>query len=266
MKKSVLRGQVLFLFGVIIGPHVCQAPNAAATIKEQTAPDMTSLVVVIQVSEFSEDNLLKLANKYLSRSERTKLLQVGFYTDSEVAHDSLGKTEYHVSYQQWRLEFERRALDKLKPAAVLLKYGDSATIRIRFADGHNSEVRIAGENVFHPVIGGLTFEILHVSFVDQGYGSEKKLTPHFYLKSTRKISPKEAEVFARDFLHVVGIPNPVIHFRQDGWFLFSTFYPWINPFSDQATPPTLEETARSVEFLCRPAEEQACFQVSPGTV
>jgi len=45
--------------------------------------------------------------------------------------------------------------------------------------------------------------------------------------------------------------------KQDGWFIFSTFYPWINPFSDQGTPPTLEETARSAEFLCRPAEEQA---------
>jgi len=237
----------------------------AVPVEELRGQDMASSAVVIPLTQFNDEVLLQLATEYLSRFQGVRLLQIGIYTDDNTARDSKGKTAFHVTYDYWKREFEKRAKRKSICAAVLLKYGNSATLRIRHADGEIKEIKIADDNAFHPALGGLTLHLLHVSFVNQGFGDAKQLIPHFYFSLPKKISPDEAEMLAKAFLVVLGVSTATLNFREDEWYIFDTFYPWLNPFTKAETPPTPKEAAKSVEFLCTPAREVACFQSSRGT-
>ena len=261
MTKKLLCLFFLLVFCLCKG----QAQDTTATIKEQHAPEMASFVVIVPVTEFREDNLRKLANEYLGRSQTVKLLNVGMFTERAPAYDSLGKTTYHISYDVWKEEFEKRAQDKSERAAVLLKCGNSATLRIRNLNGEIEEIKIAGENAFHPTVAGVALDILHVSFVDQGFGDARELTAHFYVKVPKRITPKEASELAKSFFDTLGLSNVTLHLREDDLFIFDPFYPWMNPFTKSETPPSLKDTARSAQFLCSPRQEGTCFQSALGS-
>jgi hypothetical protein len=42
----------------------------------------------------------------------------------------------------------------------------------------------------------------------------------------------------------VDIPNATQAFREDEWFVFDSFYPWMNPFRKSEPPPTLKDPQR----------------------
>jgi hypothetical protein len=85
----------------------------------------------------------------------------------------------------WKSEFEARKQKNSLRAAELLKYGDSASLRIRYSDGRIEEIEIVGRNVFRPVINGVALHLLHVSFSRQGFGNPKQVVPHFYFSISK---------------------------------------------------------------------------------
>ncbi len=261
MKGTVLRLSLLFL----AGPYICNVQDTATPIEEQKATAMASTLLVIPASDFKDDVLFHLATKYLSQYRNLELVQIAIYTDANLARDSKGKTTFHVTYEYWKREFEERARNKSICAAVVLKYGNSASLRIRHVDGQIKEIKIAGDNVFHPVVEGVALDLVHVSFTYQGFGDASQLTAHFYLTLPRRITSKEATRLAKSFFDRLGISNVDLNLREDGWFIFDTFYPYMNPFSKEERPPTLQEAAKSVEFLCTPQQDDGCFQWSLGT-
>jgi|SRR6267142_247511 len=243
----------------------CYAQAIPEPVEEQKGHGIISSVFVVPVSEFNDDTLPRLAAQYLSRHQQVKLLQVGFYTDERTAWDFRGKSIDHISYEYWKKEFKKRVKEKSIRAATLLKCGNSATLRIRHSDGEIKEIKINGDNAFHPIEEGIALNLLHVNFVDQGFGDASQLTAHFYLILPKRITAKEARRLAKSYFDTLGVSNVVLHFREDEWFVFDSFYPWMNPFTKAETPPTLKETAKSVQFLCTPAQDDACFQTSMGT-
>jgi len=261
MKKTAL-SLVLVFFA---DSYKCDAQDVAVPIEEQKAPAMASTLLVISAAEFKDDVLLQLARKYLSEYRNLKLVQIGIYTDASLAYASKGKTTFHVTYEYWKREFEEREQNKSICAAVVLKYGNSASLRIRHADGQIKEIGIVGTNVFHPALDGVALNLLHVSFVNQGFGNDEHLTAHFYFTLPERIDSKEATRLAKSFFDTLGISNVTFNLREDGWFIFDTFYPYMNPFSKEETPPTLKEAAKSAEFLCTPQQDDGCFQWSLGT-
>jgi hypothetical protein len=225
---------------------------------------MLSALFVLPSSKFTDRSLLDMAKEYLHRHEHVKLIQVGFYTDEEAASDSRGKSIDHVSYGLWKVEFEKRAQMKPVRAGVLLKYGSYATLKVHDADGNTRELSIDGESAFHPFVGGVALDLLHVGFAKQGFGAANKLTAHFYFTIPRKMSSKEARSIAESFFRIVDVRGVVVHFREDEWFIFDPFYPWNNLFLKAKAPPTLDDAAKSVEFLCKPSQGDACYQTSLG--
>jgi hypothetical protein len=233
-------------------------------IEEQETDGLASYVVVVPADEFRKDDLLRLANEYLRRYGKLKLLNVGIYTDSATADDSAGKKMFDFTYGVWMSEFETRKQNNSMCAAELLKYGGAATLRIRYSDGRIEEVAITDGNVFHPAVNGMALNLLHVSFARQGFGNAKQLIPHFYFRVSKKLTAQEAGIIAKSILRTSGASKLEVHLRQDEWFIFDAYYPWMNPFSQTDAPPTETEAAQSVEYLCKPAEEQACYQSSVG--
>jgi len=235
------------------------------TVERQVADGLASYTVVIPADQFKRDRLIELARQYLERYNGIELLNVGFYIDRGAARDSMGKTMVHFTYQQWKDEFNRRKDNHLLSAAEVLKYGGAATLRIRHSDGHIEEIEITGKNVFHASVGSSTLNLLQVTLVGQGLGGSKQLTPHFYFSIPSKITPEEAAALSKSILRASGLSKMEIRIRQDEWFIFDRSYPWRNPFSPVETAPSESEAAESAEFICKPAENQTCYQSSVGT-
>ena len=235
-----------------------------AAFKESIGESLASYTVVIPATEFKKTALIQLAEEYLAKNKELKLVQVGIFSDKDQARDSLGKGIFDFSYDIWRTEFDRRKKEKEQAAAVLLKYGANATLRIKYADGRTEEVTIAGKDAFHPQVNNVTLSLLQVSLVDQGFGINKKLTPHFYFVVPRTITTDEATALAKSIIQRVGIPRAVVHFREDEWFIFDAHYPWVNPFATAELLPSESEVAKSSEFLCRSSDTEACYQTSTG--
>src|SRR5271165_7195882 len=118
---------------VFSSPCTAQLP---VPVREQNGDGMLSALFVLPSNKFTDGTLLELAKEYLHRHEHVKLIQVGFYTDEEAASDSRGKSIDHVSYDRWKVEFEKRAQKKSVRAGVLLKYGNYATLKVHDEDGN----------------------------------------------------------------------------------------------------------------------------------
>lgn len=103
-------------------------------IDKQEAPGLASYSLVIPVDEFKKESLLRLSNQFLHRYEKLKLLNVGIYTDNTTASNSAGKGKFDFTYGVWKSEFEARKQKNSLRVAALLKYGDSASLRIRYSE------------------------------------------------------------------------------------------------------------------------------------
>jgi hypothetical protein len=231
---------------------------------ERKADGFASYTVVIPATEFNKESLIHIADEYLVRNEKLELMQVGIFTDKQQAQDFGGKGVSHFSYDTWKTEVEKRKEEQKQGAAVLLKYGIGAALRIKYSDGRIEELVISGQDAFHPRLDNVTARLLQVSFVDQGFGKSKQLTPHFYLVIPSKISAEQATALAKSFISIVRIPRIEIHLREDEWFIFDSHYPWINPFTQTVVPATEADAAKSIEFLCRSPEKEPCYESSSG--
>jgi hypothetical protein len=244
--------------------HTNWARTDYRIIEKQEAAGLASYLLVVPVDEFKKEDLLRLSNQFLHRYEKLKLLNVGIYTDTATASDSAGKGKFDFTYGVWKSEFETREEKNSLRAAELLKYGGSASLRIRYSDGRIEEIEIVGRNVFRPVINGVALHLLHVSFPRQGFGNARQVVPHLYFSVSKTPTLQDAGIIATSIFRTSGAKKIKVHLRQDGWFIFDAYYPWMNPFAEPGPPPTETEAARSAEFLCNPAEEQTCYQSSVG--
>jgi len=260
LKKIVCA--LLIYFALCACPGLSQVK--ARVISGQRTDGFGSYLLVIPSNEFRKDELLQLAKRYLRRYSNINLLQVGIYVDRETAADSRGKHIDHYSFDMWKREFASGKQKKSLCAAELLKYGTAATLRIRYPDAKIEEIVITGENVFHPIVSGVAFNLLHMTVVFQGFSTARELMPMLYFSTSKGLTAEDAEAFAKTFLRMSGASRLKIYMRQDEWFISDSFYPWNNPFSAAEAPPSEAEAARSDEFLCAPAEKQACYQSHVG--
>lgn len=252
----------LWLFLILsVYPSSTLAQAKTRVVAEQRADGLASYRLVIPAADFNKKTLLELARKYLTDNAEVNLLQVGVYTEESAARDSAGKEIFDITYGVWQKEFERRMLRNTFPAAELLKYASSSTLRVRFPDGQSEEIAISGVSAFHREIDNCELSLLHVSISPRGFGKGKHLVPSFYFEMKRRVALAEAGVVAKSFARLVGVSNPEIHLREDEWFVFDAGYPWVNPFVRSGSPPSEAEVAKSAEFVCRPTEEEACYQI-----
>ncbi len=261
-----MRNTLSVLFVLISA--MCSPPTPATVkatlVARQKADGLAFYLLSIPKTEFKKDVLLQLATDYVSANGGVNLLQVGVFTEKKVALDFMGKNVFDITYGLWKSEFEDRIRERRFGAAILLKYGPSATLRIRYPDGKIEEIPIFGQNAFKPVVNSLLLNLLHVSFVDQGFGKGKRLVPHLYIQVPQSATSEEAEAFAKSIARLIGTPNIEVYLREDNWFIFDAHYPWVNPFVHEELPPTESEAAKSVEFICKPGETEVCYQSSSG--
>jgi hypothetical protein len=257
--KNILSPWLFLLLSIY--PSLTLAQVKMRLVAEERADGLASFTVIIPTADFSKTTLLELANKYLSENPGIKLLQLGIYTEDRAAHESAGKQVFDITYGAWHKEVERRTLDNTFPAAELLKYGSSSTLRVRFPGGQLEEIPISGASVFHRKIDNCDLSLLHLSLSRKGFGKGKQLIPIFYFKATRGIKLAEAGVMAETFAHSIAVSKPEIHFREDEWYVFDAAYPWVNPFVHSGSLPSEAEVAKSAEFVCRPGKDETCYQI-----
>ncbi len=229
-------------------------------IEHQEEDGVGTFTVLIPASQFNKESLVNLAKQFLRVYARFSLLDVGIYTDPASVHEFVGAGVTDYTYGIWLREFEARRKRRLPCGAEILKSGTAAGLRIRYYDGRIDEVTIRGRDVFHPVIKGITLDLLHVRCVRQGWGTQARLTPLLYFAVLKNITPREGGAIARSILASSGVPRMSISMRPDGWFMLDPYYPWLNPFRPVDSPPT-EEAKAAWQLLCHPADEQVCSQV-----
>lgn len=259
--------RIVFLLIIDITLNTCSlfAQRGVEVVKHEEADGLVSYTLVIPHREFTKDSLLQLANAYLARFHQASFLNVGIFIDRPTALNSAGKGIDHLSFDWWKHEFENRMQIKSLSAAELLKYGGAATLRIRYGDGHIEEIPVRGKNLFHSTVDGMNLDLLHVTCVFQGFVTNKQLFPILYFRTSKDITFQKAEELAKLIFTKSGVIRMKINFRTDDWFIFDTFYPWLNPFSPAGGPPTEAQAARSAQYLCVLPGVTACYQTSGGT-
>ncbi len=258
-------GLSLCLLWLIVCPFPASATVNPRIVSEQKEGGLASYILIVPEGTFKKADLLKLANKYMTTNAEVQLLQVGIFTAENVAHDFMGKNVFDTTFSVWKTQVENRLTEHTVCAAVLLKYGSSATLKVRYPNGQIEEIIISGANTFQPNLDKLPMHLQHVSFVNEGFGKGKRLVAHFYCTVGSRVSSSEASKLARSLLLLVGTSRIEVHLREDEWFIFDAHYPWVNLFAQTQVPPTESEAKRSVEFLCKPGEKETCYQVSSGT-
>ena len=261
MKKSIL---TMLLATLTSGLYPIAMTTKTHLVSEQKSNGLASYVLVIPSEDFNEDELLRVAHRYMAEKPEVKVLQLGIFTEDKAAHDFMGKNVFDITYALWRANFQDRAKKEIPCAAVLLKYGSSATLKVRYPGGKIQEIAVAGENVFHLVKNNVAVDLQHVSVVNQGFGKSRQLVPHFYFTVANPISQDEATRLAESIRDSIGVPSVVVHLREDQWFIFDAHYPWLNPFARTMTAVSESDAASSIEFLCQPAQRESCYQVSKG--
>lgn len=258
--------KIAFLFTACFVCGVCAglAQTKPKVVDGHVTGELATYALLISSGDFGKDAVLRLADDYLNRCKNIRLLRVGIYSEESTARDSVGKGVTDVTYGWWSREFETRKQRKLSGVAELLKNGVGATLRVRYADGRIEEIKISGENSFHPKVNGTPLSLAHMSVARKGFGGNKQLIPVFYFIVPQGVTLQEARKLAQSLFRVLPISKMEIVIREDEWFIFDANYPWLNPFSSAQGPPSEAVLAQSPEFLCEPGEGQGCHQVSVG--
>lgn len=257
--------RILFLWVIEIALSACSLfpQTGAKVVRHQEADGLVSYTIVIPPGKFTHDFLVHMANEYLTRFHQVNILNVGILSDSAMGWAFAG-TVTDVTFDEWRHEYEKIRQIKSLNAAELLKFGGAATLRIRYADGHIEEIPIQGKNVFHPTADGINLDLLYVAFALQGFPT-KQLFPILYFRTSRDITRQEADELAKSIFVTSGAIRMEIVMRTDGWFIFSGFYPWLNPFASAGPPPSEAQAAKSAEYWCSLPGEATCYQSRVGT-
>lgn len=229
-------------------------------IHQEEEGGVGSYTLLIHPTEFTKAALLTLATQFLRRHAQLSLLDIGIYTDAQSAGEFAGAGITDYTYGNWLAEFEASRKRGLPCGAEVFKSGPAAALRIRYPDGRIEETVIRDGDVFHPVINGVSLDLLHVLCVRQGFGTRARLTPLLYFSVSRDISPVQGEAMARSILRASGVARMTVSLRPDKWFMFDPYYPWVNPFAPVDSPPS-EQAKRAWQLLCHPPDEQDCFQV-----
>src|SRR5579872_2351442 len=199
-------------------------------LENEQEDGIAAQAVLLSPKEFTEPVLLASSKEYISQHQSVEILQVRFVTDPAAAQELRGKGIVHISYDMWRHEFELRKQQKRLGVAELLKIGPNATLRISFPDSIK-EICLVGSNVFHPGVQGAVLDLLHSAVVRQGLGKNRHLSVILYYRVNTELSAKEAVAIGRSIGLRSDSPNVKILVRQDEWYIFDPYYPWLNPFT-----------------------------------
>jgi hypothetical protein len=260
MSKSIIFLLIVF----ILNARSLLGQMDAKVLRHQEADGLVSYTLVIPPDKFTDRFLLKLSNEYLTRFHQANLLNVRIFIDSATASECAGAGVTEITSDNWNYEYEKRRQIKSLYAAELLKFGDTASLRIRYADRHIQEIPIKGQNAFHFTVDGINLDVLYVAFVLQGIPL-RKLFPIVFCRSSRDITKQEAEKLAKSTFLTSGAIRMKIDMRTDEWFGLDYSYPWFNPFGAGGPSPTPAQEARSAEYRCTLPGEAACYQSRSGT-
>jgi hypothetical protein len=253
--------RIAFLFVACLS--FCTSAGIAETnykvIYHEVEDGIGTYTVLIPASKFRKEVLLSMANRFLHRYAQINLLDIGIYTERASVYSFVGAREFDYSYEEWLHKFEVSKKRGLPCGAEIVKLGTSTGLRVRYTDGRIEEVPLSNGNVFHPVISGTRLDLLHVEIVRQGLEPFARLMPLVYFSASRDISPEEGAAIARSILRSSGASRIEMSFRPDRWF-YGAYYPWVNPFAPVDSPQN-EGAKRAWELLCRPMDEQLCYQV-----
>jgi len=214
----------------------------AAFVARVVAPGECSLAATKQI-----------ANIYLKRFEGLPVVRVVITTDEDTGFDLAGKGMTDVTFSQWQSLFQKRErATREGTCAEVVKLGPRATLRFvnRTGQPKGEEVRLRGSSsVFHWRVGNMDLELLSVGFTDVSV-PHKAVAVSLFAETQQAFGKSEVERIIRYFHSLLKVSDLSVGLRNDGWFLSSPEYPWVNPFDVVRGLPSWDAFHSGPEAYC----------------
>jgi hypothetical protein len=208
--------------------------------EDSVRDDLRMVTVRVSEGSFALEHLEELARLELSRTPHVNLIRLtmmgaqGWYSVP---------TPDHFGFQTWMNVY--KSSNEPHEVAEMLAIRDNAVLRVRDRNGTVTEKILSGKNPLRIAVAGQDFQILYV-FASLWRQEDIR----FFIRTASPLRVDAGAELLRTLQ--LALPNRAIiaNVQNDGLFIGSPGYPFLNPFVRIERPPTEQEYLRMKTLMC----------------
>jgi hypothetical protein len=221
---------------------------ADTRLEDSASDDLRMVTIRVSEGSFTLEHLEELARLELSRTPHVNLIRLtimgaqGWYSVP---------TPDHFGFQTWINVYS--SSNEPNEVAEMVAIRDNAVLRVRDRSGMITEKILSGKNPLRIAVAGQDFQVLYV------YASLwRQEDIRFFIRTASPLRVDSGEELLRMFQ--VALPNRAIavNVQNDGLFIGSPGYPFLNPFVRIEKPPTEQEYIRMKTLRCDSTRMPMC--------
>jgi hypothetical protein len=218
--------------------------------------------VQIAPSEFTERHVLDLCRAFMAANSDYTVIRYLVVTDRVDAEKLIGPPA-DFDFSAWLYLYKKES-PLPPPTAELIKLGDKAVVRLKLANGANSERVIGAGSPLTIDFQGESAKILEVKPIPPGKRGESNYSGgvEFYVQTPAPWTRRLAEDFVKHIQATTGLDNVAIEVEDGPWFV-GAGYPVYNRFLPYTQPPGFEEFKKYTRFYCE-SPSGGCLQTGPA--
>ena len=218
---------------------------ADTRVTDEERDGVRTVVITLSEGSFTLEHLEELSRLELSRAPRAALISLTMIGSRGGV--PLPKPD-HFGFQTWMSIYNAR--NELNEIAEMTAIHEDAVLRVRERNGTATERILSGTNPLHISAGGQDFQILSVF--------ESREDIRFFISTAFPLRVDGGEELLRTLQ--VALPNTAItaNVQNDGLFIDSAEYPFLNPFVRIDRPPTEDEYRRIKTLTCNNTRTPRC--------
>jgi hypothetical protein len=219
---------------------------ADTRLEDSERGDLRKVVIRISEGAFTLEHLEELAQIELTRAPRVSLTSLTMIGSQ--AGFPLPKPD-HYGFQTWLNIYNIKS--EPNEIAEMVAIGQDAVLRVSDRNGTLTERILSGKNPLRIAVEGRDFQIVYVATdIPVGKYVRYREDIRFFIRTVSPLRVDTEEELFR-MLQVV-LPNVrvIMNVQNDGLFIDSPDYPFLNPFVRIERPPTREEYLRTKTLRC----------------
>jgi hypothetical protein len=229
-----------FLFGVSL---LNIALTETAVIGELSREGIKSKA--IKVTDRQISTLERLCRDELAQGNQYKFIQLQIF--GEAGGAPLPKPLSGYSFEYWR-NFYNKLVNSPNEIAEMISIGNDAVLRVRNRSGHLTRRVLRGKDPLRLEEEEGDLELLHVAI---DWGSPYRLSRvDIYARTGSTLGEDTGMRLWKKLRPLFPSFDLFLYIRNDGWFVYESSYPFVNPFEGESPPPSRERYNRTQTLSC----------------
>ncbi len=213
-------------------------------LREVNRTGMRQKAIAVDAASFTEVHIERLARAELMAKPRVNFTQLSVY--GEKGGPPLPKPS-HTTFDHWQRLFGSLMQSQYQ-IAEMVSIGSNAVLRIHDSSGTVRRRVLAGSDPLQMEVDGDRFEILYFAFTAPAAYIEQRVD--IYIRTDASLKVERGLELLRRLRPIFPDLEVSILVRNDPWFIYEPTYPFVNPFVENAIPPTPQEYSSGATLKC----------------